>query len=600
MRQLPSDAPKHMLTSHAMLVPWGIFAQRIGLVESLEGVPIPQRPRDHTPQTKLIEFLVAILSGGAYLQDISHGPHPLDQDRAVAQAWGQPTWADDSGVSRTLKACDEQTVSAVRGALRYVSRPFIEREVMLALGKQGTLIFDGDLTGRPVSNASATYPDVAFGWMSDAIHLGYQAALVSMHSPTYGRLWLSVEHHPGDTVSSSEAEALARAAEAGTGARPWRRTDLLAGRIATQEALVTQAEATRDGACSRLASCQQRLAQVEAQCQGWAGQVTELERAYQARHRPERPHSQLAQARRKLEVQRRRLGRRQKELENAEQWLAGRQQQATLLQAEGQCLAQRLAQFEEDNRTNPWPIPAVFRLDGGFGTGPNVALLIEMGYTVYSKAANHQTVGTLCQRAAAVASWTRVGRNAEMIAWDRATLARCPYPLDLALERFHTGEEVKHGVLLHYGAEPVAQDLRRWFSFYNGRQTIEAGIKEGKGVFQMHHLKVRSPGGLVIQEEFATFAANFVRWAAVWLDESCPDALVPAPQPQTQVKELVRVAANTSAWVMWQPDGCLLRFTELSAFAGAKLAIRDSIPLQLALPLFTWTDTRRSRVFTPI
>ena len=63
--------------------------------------------------------------------------------------------------------------------------------------------------------------------MSDAFQLGYQAALVSMHGPTYGRLWLSVEQHPGDTVSSTEAKTLVQAAEGRKGALPWRRTDLL-------------------------------------------------------------------------------------------------------------------------------------------------------------------------------------------------------------------------------------------------------------------------------------------------------------------------------------------------------------------------------------
>ena len=91
MSQLPimySDASPAMLTSHAMLIPWGVFAKQIGLVAALKQVPIDQRRRDHRPQTKLIEFLVSILSGCAYLQDISRGSHPLDQDRAVAQACG--------------------------------------------------------------------------------------------------------------------------------------------------------------------------------------------------------------------------------------------------------------------------------------------------------------------------------------------------------------------------------------------------------------------------------------------------------------------------------------------------------------------------------
>jgi hypothetical protein len=110
----------------------------------------------------------------------------------------------------------------------------------------------------------------------------------------------------------------------------------------------------------------------------------------------------------------------------------------------------------------------------------------------------------------------------------------------------------------------------------------------------MHHLKVRSPAGLVIQEEFAVFAANFVRWAAAWLCQTCPEAPTPFNQARPNIKQLVRVAANTSAWVIWQPEGCLLRFTDLSAFAGVELRVRDTNAFQLALPLF------KSGVFSPI
>lgn len=462
-----------------MLVPWGLFAQRLGLIEELERVPIPQRRREHSPQTKLIEFLVAILDGCAYLQDISHSPHPLDQDLPVAQAWGQEKWADYSGVSRTLHACNDETVTAIREALWAVSRPFIQQEVVLALRDRGVLVYDGDL--RPVSNTSTTYPGVAFGWIGDTVRLGYQAALVSMHSPTYGRLWLSVTQHPGDTVSSTQAEAMVRAAEARTGVRPWRRTDLLAKRIEQQKALLQEAEAKLLRAREQVERARQRLAQVEQERQEWARQVAELEALYQARGRPERPHSRLAQARRKLAVRERRLPRRQKELGRACQWQAGCQQNVRALEAELEQLEQRQARFLEDNRTNPWPIRAIFRLDGGFGTGPNVALLIEMGYDVYSKAANPQAVRAWRRRAATGVSWTRVGKNAEMVAWQEETLANCPYTLDIALERFHVGDKQKHSVLLHYGEDPVLQNLEGWFTFYNGRQTIEAGSKRARG-----------------------------------------------------------------------------------------------------------------------
>lgn len=93
------------LTSHAMLIPWGLFAQDVGLIKGIQTVPIPQRTRDHTPQAKLLEFFVAILKGSAYVQDISCGPNPLDQDPAVARACCQEGWADYSGVSRMLKVC---------------------------------------------------------------------------------------------------------------------------------------------------------------------------------------------------------------------------------------------------------------------------------------------------------------------------------------------------------------------------------------------------------------------------------------------------------------------------------------------------------------
>ena len=597
MNQQPSTYPEASiatLSSHAMLVPWGLFAQRIGLVEALEGVPIPQRARDHTPQTKLIEFLVSILAGCAHLKEISHGAHPLDQDLAVAQAWGQKGWADHSGVSRTLKACTEETVAEVREALDTVLQPFIAREVMLALRDQEVLIYDGDLTGRPVSSNSTTYPGVAFGWMSDAIRLGYQAALVSMHSPTYGRMWLSVEQHPGDTVSLFQAEAMVRAAEARTGARPWRRTDLLAERIAQQRVSLEKEEAKLIHAQDRVVQAQGRLAQVDQERCQWAQRVAELEAIYQARNRPERPHSRLAQARHKLGVRERRLERRRGDLERACKELVLRQVRMTITRAELWELERRLEQFSIDNHSNPAPIRAIFRLDAGFGSGANVALLVEMGYQVYTKAKNHQVVRSLRRRVSPSNSWARVGKNAEMVSWENERITNCPYPLNVALERFHTGSTMRHAALLHYGDDAVTTDLAGWFAFYNGRQTIEAGIKEGKNVFQMHHLKVRSPAGLIIQEAFAVFAANFVRLAAAWLHQTCPDAPPPFDRPQASVKQMVRIAANTSAWVIWQPGGCLLRFTELSAFAGTELVIGDAAPIQLVLPLF------KSCVFAPI
>ena len=168
-----------LLTQHAMLVLWGACAQQMGLVKALEQVSLSQKSRTHRPQTKIIEFLVAVLAGLPHLQDLSRSAHPAVHDQAVADAWGQPAWADHRGVSRTLQSLSDDEVSAIVEAIDAISQPFIDLECERALASVGRLVYDADLTGRPVSNTSTTYPDTAFGHMGDTVNLGYQAALVT-------------------------------------------------------------------------------------------------------------------------------------------------------------------------------------------------------------------------------------------------------------------------------------------------------------------------------------------------------------------------------------------------------------------------------------
>jgi hypothetical protein len=79
-------------TQHAFLVVWGRFAQKIGLIERIEAAKLKQKKYWHSPQTKVLEFLVATLAGLKHLQDISLFAHPLDRDPAVAEAWEQAGW----------------------------------------------------------------------------------------------------------------------------------------------------------------------------------------------------------------------------------------------------------------------------------------------------------------------------------------------------------------------------------------------------------------------------------------------------------------------------------------------------------------------------
>ncbi len=277
------------LTQHAVLVAWGLYAQEIGLVRELTQVKINQKVRDHGPQTKVLEFLVAILAGLPHLQDISRAAHPLDQDRMVAEAWGQRAWADYSGVSRTLQHLTETEVQAIDAALTSVSQPFIDQETALALEQSGRLVYDIDLTGRPVSNTSRTYPDAAFGHMGDVVALGYQAALVSLHSPTYKRLWLANQLHPGDTVSSTQTQVLVHAAEARTGLRPRRRMELVALRLAAAQEAYEQADARYQTSYDQLKAAQDQEHDTRNGLREWQEIMRQLETGMRTASVPPRP-----------------------------------------------------------------------------------------------------------------------------------------------------------------------------------------------------------------------------------------------------------------------------------------------------------------------
>jgi hypothetical protein len=562
-------------TQHAFLVAWGWFGDHIGLPQRFEALHLKQKHYHHTPQTKVLEFLVSVLGGLQHLQDISLAAHPLDKDQAVAEAWGQPGWADYSGVSRTFSSLSWEEARQIVHLLDEISQGYVDAELQLLCSQSRRIRLDGDLTGIPVSNTSQTYPNAAFGHMDDEIRLGYQAAVVSMESPTYGRLWLSGAHHPGDTVSCTQAEALVLAAEARTGLRPKRRTDLLQKRIQTFEQQVAETKKRRETQAQALQKTKERLSEAEKLEQERQAELVNQEKAYQERQREERPTSRLAQVRKRSQAASNRVHSRQKAWKAAQKRLEKTtvcwKKQMDQLAA----LDQRLKRFEQENATNPQPIQADFRLDAGFGIYENVALLIEMGYEVYTKPHGNQALAYLKKQVNDQTTWTRVGANAELVAWPDLQLKKCPYPLDVALERFYTGKTLKHSALFHFGVDPVTEDLPTWFRKYNGRQTIEAGIKESKQVFYLHHIKVRSEPAIYLQECFVLFAANFIRWASHWLAEQSQPAANALDIRKLGLKRQVQVAAHISAQVIRNSEGRLLKFSKQSAFAGKilKMAI---------------------------
>ena len=138
-------------------------------------------------------------------------------------------------------------------------------------------------------------------------------------------------------------------------------------------------------------------------------------------------------------------------------------------------------------------------------------------------------------------------------------------------------------MLLCYGERPP-QVLKDWSRGYNARQTIEAGIKEGKGVFRLRHPLVRSPIGMLLQEQFSLFAANFVRWAAQWAKQLARQANHALKDALTEVKTLVQDMAHCRARLVHNVLGHVLLFDEQGPYAGSLLS--GQIAFQHVLPFF--------------
>jgi len=556
-----------------MLVAFGEFLSQHGLIERLMQVPIPQKTRTFAPQTKLVEFLAGIMSGVEYLQDFNDGPHPLAKDSGVARAWGQPSFAHYSGVSRTLDTCEVQTVAAVEKAINEFSRPFIATPMDDLLRRGLPLVYDFDLTGQAVSPTSTSYPEVAFGWMNDSVKLGYQLARVCLSPEVGERVWLAGFHHPGDTVSAAGLRELVEAAEAQTGIRPRRRLELVQQRIEMQRQSITR---TR-----RLLKAQQvKLARLH---QTQLTLHSKIYHAQQVRKEPiSRPKAALLNQ--QLKGWQKRLLRLETQLTNSQRVLSKYQRQ--LLEQEtalAQLLAWR-AKLKTDNRTNPNPPPYVeARMDAGFATGANLTWVLEMGYCPNTKAPNGQTATALRAHLPRHRRWVKVGDNAEMIGWGEYRLHGCPYPLTAALERFKVGRAYKHAVLIHYRDDGLCPILPVWFHHYNQRQTIEAGNKEMKGTFFVQHLMSRSPVGIRLQVLFTGLAANVVRWCAPWLKSCVAEATPKLNRTLNSPKHLVRVAANSAALVQQSSCGTALQFAPESSLPGVTLFLKGVPAFQPAL-----------------
>jgi hypothetical protein len=578
-------------TGHAWLVVLGYFAQALGLVAGLEAVPLGQRKGPECgPQTKVIEFLVGILGGIEYLQDLSLSDSPIAKDPTVIEAWGQDTFVHYSGVSRTLDAADEETLMAVVDVLQALSRPFIDAAVMETMRQKGELVVDVDLSGREVSSTSTDYLDAGFGWMEDGIKKGYQAALTSLVCERWKRLMLTLQRYPGRTLSAECLQAAVRAVEELLGVRPRRRVELIRQRGEELSVQIQALEEALDDTRRTESVFQQRIREARDDMECLRSIIADLEVVYQAQGREERPYSRLAKARRQLISAERRERRAWRDLNKQHRKRDRQQRNLDELQQDLISLDEWLSHLETDNQTNLNPARIVLRIDAGFSTGPNLTWLIEMGYAIRTKAHHGSTADCLRRRVPPDAKWTRVGRNAEALYMGDYDHNDCPYPLQAMLVRYHLPDRMLHTALLYYD-ETAPPPLPEWFAQYNGRQTIEAGIKEEKGVFTLKRHLVRSPIGMQLQEQFALFGANFVRWAAAWVKDMLRQANHRFATALNQVKTLVRTVSRARARWVRNDLGHTLTFDEHGPFAGTVICLSGVIAVQQALPLFKFAPS---------
>lgn len=562
-----------MFTEHAFLIVWAEFAYEIGLVQKFLQVPMPQKSVVHLPQAKALAFLLGILAGITHLRDLNEGHHPLAHDAPALRAWGLASLAHYTGISRTAASLDEATIAAITDVLNEVSQPFIDQEVQALLEERLPLILDLDLAPRRVSNTSATYPDTQYSWQDDRVGLGYDAALVALTSLRYGRLFLAGFHYPRNPIALPRLQEMILTAEARLGRRPRRRPELIKKRLKLVKEKIKQRQRWLQAQLDRKRALLDQMDTLPGKVGRLENEVAALEASYEAGGREVKPYSRLARARRRLASVRKKLARTPERLQQAEQVVATHRERLDELQAEYAVLKAHQVQLEADNAANLDPVKVIVRLDAGFGTDPNVTWLIEMGYIVYTKAFSAQVSAKLKAQVNPEAHWTRVGKNAEMVGCGEGTMGKCPYPLTMALERFHTPQGLKHSTLIAYRDDGSELTLPAWFHFYNARQIIEAGIKEGNVVFRMHPFKMRSRGGIALQEQFSLFAANFVRWAAVWLQERVVHSTSRFDEALTRVKTMVRVAANTSAWLIEQKGDLLVKFDDSGAYPSVELRL---------------------------
>jgi hypothetical protein len=572
------------LTQHAMLVAWGRFARYLQVSERLRQAVTSRRHKDAIAGGDLVlELALASLAGYEYLQDLNLGPHPLVKDQAVADAWGVK-FSHYSTVSRFLYKVNAAVVDQVQVELEAMMRPYLYQQLHQVLCQQECLTLCGDLTGRPVSAYSTSYPpDAVFGYMANQLCKGHQLAVLTFKGLSH-RVHVAAFCHSGETVSSQCLHQLVEAAESRLGCRPRRRVELVRQRLTCLEAKIAQKQAWGQRQQAAIRDQLDRQLRISQRLQQLQTELMTLEAGQ--RPGPKEPCSRLNQLRQQQQTKTRQLQAALKQETAARHVLRRHQDHLAALRSQREALLQWLASLELDNLSLPHPVRIRWLLDGGFGDAHMATYLIELGYDFYTIAHGGKITPSLLKQVSPEADWSQVSARTEALSAGQGQFGQCPYPVSLTLLRWRSGESLKHTTLVSFSDEP-SLPLTELFPTYHQRQDVEAAIKQGKSTFGLTKLRLRSAAAIRLLAQFAlVFWPNFVHWAAVWVSAQLHDEPGHLQRLLPQLRPQVRIAANTPALVMTNSAGQCLQFDPDGPFAGATLQLDGPFAYQFPMPLF--------------
>ena len=132
--------------SHVPLAALGYALQRAHVLDALYEVALPIKMIDYRPGDKLVEALVLVLASG---RATSQADLLLRPNVALARAWGQSQFAQQSTLADALDAFTSDSIASLRTAFEAILH-----QCAWSLAhdfRTGNLYLDADLTGLPAS-----------------------------------------------------------------------------------------------------------------------------------------------------------------------------------------------------------------------------------------------------------------------------------------------------------------------------------------------------------------------------------------------------------------------------------------------------------------